>query len=1509
MNVITPTLVSTGQIGSVKDVFRAINSKFKEPLQRPYPNLGIRLYGVNRVYEAAAAIAYSGSDVSIEVDGVEYVLGAPTDIYDLAAKANDVLDIGWYFVNPDGAITVEGFHDFGDFIQGGVAVFTPEAETDIDILPVQTDINRELALRISNVSASITPAALTKVDDTNVVLTLGGSPSIALLNATSLTLSWTGVLSLARGGTNKNITASAGSVVYSDADSFELSGVGTSGQALVSGGTGAPVWYAPTAGSVLFAGTGGILQQDNANFFWNDSNNRLGIGGTTSPNTTLEIYSNGSASTLPFITNNGVALTLNNTTGRSVITSHYTTAGASNSSVLDFVPDIGLHPLVGMRFVRYNVKGSDDAFFELFSGATGWSIFEGLGGLGSFITTNDVIPITFGANRTETTRLFATGEWGMNISATPLGSLHVKGLSGQSPLYVINNAGTASLEYRNDGTIYRNGNFYSINSTFTNLNTSWGIGSGANITSGGGDTLVGHYAGAGVTSGSSITIVGAYPGSVIVHGTGTSAFGSASLQSTTGSYNTASGASAGRAVTSGSYNLYLGSYADTDDISSSLSNLTGNYNIVMGAISGTSSTAFTGGNAFSSVWAVHGVGTASNQIIFGGGSSSTYFTDLYIGKGVTHATPTAITLHATSGSGTDIAGANLQMAVGQGTGTGVPGDYIVYGAPAGSTGSSLNALFEHFRIKGTTGEIRRANTLYSVQYYGLPINTSWGGNALLSLTSGQNNSGFGENALYSLASGSFNTATGSSAGYSNSSSHASSYYGSTAGYYSTGAGVTFIGGSTGVGQAGVTGITTGNYVTGLGYSAALKYTSGAIANSTYLGAFTVAEASSEVVIGGLTNNNFYFGIGKFGSAADRTAIIMQPSSVPSGSDYYVNETDGNGVNWTFAVSRPTGSGTAGDMIWQYAPSGSTGTTLATLTTGMTFKGTTGQLQIGNTSNAVTVSMLKLQNTGAAIDFYTSNATPELAITANTGDFCLVDTGSAGSVYVKATGTATNTGWVQLSTASGTFLTTDGATTGATSQAQVFTNGIKASSIDDNGDGSIDFVVVSPIVSINGGGMQIAVAGSAASPAITMGLSTPGFYETAGSNLGASVGSVLVGGFDTTGLFAGLAGTLSGTLKFNGATSGTVTVQSAAAAGTWTLTLPTTGGNANEFLQTNGSGVTTWAAAAGAGANTALNNLASVSINASLIPQTTLSLGDSTTAWRYLYLYGSGTFGSHSMQFTGTPTGHRVITFEDATQTVANLTSAQTFSSGLKTFNNQILAIRNPANTFSYTIVAAAIAANRNLTLPLITGTDTLACLGLAQAFSAEINLTKNGSSVFSVGTTSFAYRTTNGGSGSSFQTVFNVDNSASTAGAQAFGFRTVDGFVFSAGNGTRQIARAMIQAINLVNTSGSEVGDLGFYVKASGAAAGLVLTLSSGSLTVADPYNFVFGTSTGTKLGTSTSQKIGIWNATPIVQPTTAIAAATFTANTSAIANDTATFDGYTIGQVVKALRNFGMLA
>lgn len=91
-------------------------------------------------------------------------------------------------------------------------------------------------------TADIPTAALTKTDDTNVTLTLGGSPSTALINAASLTLGWTGQLSYARGGTATNTSFTQGSIIFAGASSFS---------------------------------------QDNSNLFWDGTNHRLGIGLTT----------------------------------------------------------------------------------------------------------------------------------------------------------------------------------------------------------------------------------------------------------------------------------------------------------------------------------------------------------------------------------------------------------------------------------------------------------------------------------------------------------------------------------------------------------------------------------------------------------------------------------------------------------------------------------------------------------------------------------------------------------------------------------------------------------------------------------------------------------------------------------------------------------------------------------------------------------------------------------------------------------------------------------------------------------------------------------------------------------------------------------------------------------------------------------------------------------------------------------------------------------------------------
>ena len=85
-----------------------------------------------------------------------------------------------------------------------------------------------------------------------------------------------------------------------------------------------------------------------------------------------------------------------------------------------------------------------------------------------------------------------------------------------------------------------------------------------------------------------------------------------------------------------------------------------------------------------------------------------------------------------------------------------------------------------------------------------------------------------------------------------------------------------------------------------------------------------------------------------------------------------------------------------------------------------------------------------------------------------------------------------------------------------------------------------------------------------------------YYAGTGTAVSGNANATISAG----GLTLGVAGTAAGSLSLAGATSGRVQIQTAAAAGSWAMTLPTGVGTAGYFLQTDGtSGVTTWAAAA------------------------------------------------------------------------------------------------------------------------------------------------------------------------------------------------------------------------------------------------------------------------------------------------------------------------------------------
>jgi hypothetical protein len=109
----------------------------------------------------------------------------------------------------------------------------------------------DAAMTYANFSAQFgapyTAAALTSANDTNVTVTLGGTPATALLHAASITMGWTGQLSLTRGGTNASLTASNGGIFYSTATAGAiLAGTATANQVLLSGSSTTPAWSTAT---------------------------------------------------------------------------------------------------------------------------------------------------------------------------------------------------------------------------------------------------------------------------------------------------------------------------------------------------------------------------------------------------------------------------------------------------------------------------------------------------------------------------------------------------------------------------------------------------------------------------------------------------------------------------------------------------------------------------------------------------------------------------------------------------------------------------------------------------------------------------------------------------------------------------------------------------------------------------------------------------------------------------------------------------------------------------------------------------------------------------------------------------------------------------------------------------------------------------------------------------------------------------------------------------------------
>ncbi|MCS7177643.1 MAG: hypothetical protein NZ960_08575, partial [Candidatus Kapabacteria bacterium] len=177
----------------------------------------------------------------------------------------------------------------------------------------------------------------------------------------------------------------------------------------VNGNFGTLTLSGLTPGSVLFAGPGGQIREDNANFYWDDASNRLGLG-TSTPTATLDVV--GTALVRGDLQVDG------STTLGDAATDGVVFVGRVNS---DIVPasnnayDLGL---AGQRW-RTGYFGTSVVVGSTVTITTSDIQYSGAGQIGT--AAGDLSVYTAGAERL---RVTAGGEVGIG-TATPARRLHV----------------------------------------------------------------------------------------------------------------------------------------------------------------------------------------------------------------------------------------------------------------------------------------------------------------------------------------------------------------------------------------------------------------------------------------------------------------------------------------------------------------------------------------------------------------------------------------------------------------------------------------------------------------------------------------------------------------------------------------------------------------------------------------------------------------------------------------------------------------------------------------------------------------------------------------------------------------------------------------------------------------------------------------------------------------------------------------------------------------------------
>lgn len=246
-----------------------------------------------------------------------------------------------------------------------------------------------------------------------------------------------------------------------------------------------------TAGSVLFAGTSGVLQQDNANFFWDDANNRLGIG-TATPAYRIDVNGTSRFSDALLVSKNQNAqtdLSVSNTTSGTASTATLTAqsdVSAGSVQLGKFSTTKGTYKIItAQNGYLFNNTAGDLAILNDFAtgtikfaagGSSSSHVTIGATGLTTFATGvsyKRLNPTTVAGNGAPTAPDISAGD---TFVITPIGGITFNNptgtpVDGQKMIIRIKNTLGSNVSITWSGTQYRASSDLALPTVSTNAKT------------------------------------------------------------------------------------------------------------------------------------------------------------------------------------------------------------------------------------------------------------------------------------------------------------------------------------------------------------------------------------------------------------------------------------------------------------------------------------------------------------------------------------------------------------------------------------------------------------------------------------------------------------------------------------------------------------------------------------------------------------------------------------------------------------------------------------------------------------------------------------------------------------------------------------------------------------------------------------------------------------------------------------------------------------------------------